>query len=56
MQDYIESSRSLPEARIQDLFQRKNMHAITVRISSEPEICGVKHCFLGCDESSGQTL
>ena len=31
MQDYIESLRSLPEARVQDLFQRKNLFAVIVR-------------------------
>jgi hypothetical protein len=31
MQDYIESAQSLPKARIQDLFKRKNMYAITLK-------------------------
>jgi hypothetical protein len=31
MQEYIESVHSLPTARIQDLFDSKNMYAVIVR-------------------------
>jgi hypothetical protein len=43
MQDYIESAQSLPKARIQDLFKRKNMYATTLRISSVSYFGGPYH-------------
>uniref|UniRef100_A0A0E0D0Y1 Major facilitator superfamily (MFS) profile domain-containing protein n=1 Tax=Oryza meridionalis TaxID=40149 RepID=A0A0E0D0Y1_9ORYZ len=39
IREYIESLRSLPEARVQDLFQRKNLFAVIVSASGT---------FLGC--------
>lgn len=34
IQGYIESIHRLPKAKIQDLFQSKNIYAVTVRIYS----------------------